>query len=673
MSVDPKILQEIEQWEVGHEETKIIGTITDYIPLVIANPKLADLSHAKVHNMIVSHGIEWEDDEDSQDKIAHYKFFEDEVYGLNDPVNKIVDYFNSGSRLLPTRKRILMLMGPVGGGKSTLAAKIKKGLAQYSETEEGAVYAISGCPLHEDPLHLLPENLRKEMQNNHNIFIEGELCPVCNWKMKNEFKGDWRKFEIEKISFSEASRIGIGTFSPSDPKSQDIAELIGSINLAKLGEIGKESDPNAYEFDGEIEASNRGVLEMIEMLKCDVKFLHALLTVTQEQQIKTPRFPMVSVNVCVLAHTNQTEWNKFMNKPENEALQDRIITVPVPYVLKVSDEMRIYKKELRGSKDVRDVVIAPRTLDVCAMFAVLSRLESPKDQHIDLVSKMKAYNGEEVQEIRPAEIRKMRRESENEGMSGIGPREIMNAISQATTQARDALRGLNETQRKEMCFGVDPDCEQISVDAIDILQVLTKSINEDPKRDVKEKDRLNNILEMAKREYNEMAKEDIQEAFCYEFEEDAANLFKNYLSNVVAYCNGDRIKDPVTDDLIDPDDRLMSSVEEMIGVAQGNAKSFRENVSVRMAKAALSGKSFDFSMHSDLRDAIRKRIFEDRKDVINITTSTRYPDPKQLEEINRVIRRLVEKQSDVEEDNMIRYTVFSAARAIRYVGKLMNR
>ena len=511
------------------------------------------------------------------------------------------------------------------------------------------------------------------MRVDHGIFIEGELCPVCVWKLKNEHGGDWRKFEIEKVEFSEASRTGIGTFSPSDPKVQDIAELIGSINLAKLGEIGRESDPNAYEFDGEIEASNRGVIEMIEMLKCDVKFLHTLLSVTQEQQIKTPRFPMISVNVCVLAHTNETEWRKFMGKPENEALQDRIITVPVPYVLKVSDEMRIYKKELRQSMDAADVVIAPRTLDVCSMFAILSRLEPPKDNRIDLVTKMKAYDDRDVKELRPAEIRKMKQQSENEGMKGIGPREIMNAISQAATQAREALRGLSDDQRAEMCFGVSQNDDQISVDAIDILQVLMKSIHDDPKRSAKEKEEMNKILEMAKQEYNEMVKEDIQEAFCYEFEEDAANLFKNYLTNVVAYCNEDKVRDQITDDLIDPDDKLMKSVEEMIGVVQGNAKSFRESVAIRMARASLAGKTPDFSMHSDLRDAIRKRIFEDRKDVINITTSTRYPDPKQLEEINRVIKRLVEKKSDVEEDGMIRYTVFSAARAIRYVGKLMHR
>jgi len=1103
MSIEPEILREITEWKVGQEGTGIIGGILDYIPLVIANPRLADLSHARVHNMVVSHGVEWEEDEDSQDKMAHYRFFEDEIYGLEGPVGKIVDYFNSGSRLLPTRKRILMLMGPVGGGKSTIASKIKRGLAEYTASDEGAVFAIVGCPLHEDPLHLLPEEMRRKMQNEHGIFIEGDLCPVCQWSLKNTHGNDWRKFQIEKIIFSEASRTGVGTFTPSDPKclamstlvhttggilsiseirpdgatddswheqgdlniidaggdqkkashyfhngvqstikirtslgfevectnvhplmvlderegetwrdaknirvgdkvkvlhsmgvygenreigrdlarligywvaegsiyapknniefstlsewmaedilsickeqwgyetkyrdgervilskkeianfwienildgetscnaylktvpkcirtapkdvqieflrglfggdgsfrersesdgyivsigsasktllrqvqmmllnmgyvaglsscahgyngstqwdlhlygdqailfandlkmcdekvvdgyggrvltgrsnfdlvhgvrneiailnhslpsnlrnkyarygnthsesnqrsftkdgcrrflsdvmaygnhdlpdfsasfdtvknacegnaiwldvisvedggrqevgdltvpeshsfvsngivshnTQDIAELIGSINLARLGDIGRESDPNAFEFDGEIEASNRGVLEMIEMLKCDVKFLHTLLTVTQEQQIKTPRFPMVSVNVCVMAHTNETEWRKFMSKPENEALQDRIITVPIPYVLKVSDEMRIYKKELRHSKDARDIVIAPRTLDVCSMFAVLSRLEPPKDQHIDLVSKMKAYDGKEVQEIRPAEIRKMRRESENEGMSGIGPREIMNAISQATTQARDALRGLTADQHKEMCFGVDVDCEEISVDAIDILQVLMKSIHDDPKRDVKEKDKLGAILEMAKKEFNEMVLEDIQEAFCYEFEEDAANLFKNYLTNVVAYCNVDKIRDSITDDLVDPDERLMTSVEEMIGVAQGNAKSFRESVAVRMAKSSLAGKMPDFTMHADLRDAIRKRIFEDRKDIINITTSTRYPDPKQLEEINRVIRRLVEEKPTTDEDCMIRYTVFSAARAIRYVGKLMNR
>ncbi len=666
------ILKDIECWEVGQEQSGVIGTIKDYVPMVIQNPRLADLAHARVHNMIVSHGVTMEEDDDSQDKIAHYDFFEEEIFGLETPISKIVDYFNSGGRLLPTRKRILMLMGPVGGGKSTLAAKIKRGLASWTHTDDGAIYAISGCPLHEDPLHTLPAEMRKKLHDEYGIFIEGELCPVCHWKLTHDFANDWRKFEVERIYFSEASRMGVGTFTPSDPKTQDIAELIGSINMAKLGEIGKESDPNAYEFDGEIEASNRGMLEMIEMLKCDVKFLHALLTVTQEQQIKTPRFPMVSVNVCVVAHTNETEWRKFMSKPENEALQDRIITIPVPYVLRVNDEMRIYKKELSQSRDVRDVVIAPRTLEVCSMFAVLTRLEPPKDQHIDLVAKMKAYNGEEVKEIRPAEVRKMKKETENEGMSGIGPREIMNAVSQAITQARETICGMDDTQKMEMCFGVTASDEPISVDALDMLKVFHHMIDEDPKRDLKEKTKLKELLEMAKKEFDEMVKHDIQEAFCYEFEEDAKNLFRNYLTNVVAYCNGDKVRDPITGDQIDPDERLMTSVESMIGIAEGNAKSYREGVAIRMAKATMSGREFDFSMHSDLRDAVRNRIFEDRKDVINITTTSRYPDPEQIKEINRVIKHLVERKPD-DESGMIRYTNYSAARAIRYVGKLLNR
>jgi serine protein kinase len=285
-----------------------------------------------------------------------------------------VEYFSSAAQRLEVRKRILLLMGPVGGGKSTIVSLLKKGLEQYTRTEDGAVYAIKGCPMHEEPLHLVPETLRPEIEREHGIYIEGDLCPHCRMVVRDQYDGRIERIPVQRLAFSEKHRQGIGTFTPSDPKSQDISELVGGIDLSTIGEVGVESDPRAYRFDGELNIANRGLMEFIEMLKCDEKFLYVLLTLSQEQNIKTGRFSMIYADEVVVSHTNENEYNSFVGNRKSEALQDRIILVRVPYNLRVTDEVRIYEKLLRQSA-LRDVHIAPHTLRVASIFAVLSRLE----------------------------------------------------------------------------------------------------------------------------------------------------------------------------------------------------------------------------------------------------------------------------------------------------------
>lgn len=669
-----QIIENIQAWSPSNIESEVVGSITEYVPMVLANPRLSDLAHARIFHMIDGAGAEWTVDDYTGERKPKYSFFDGEIFGIDDTLAKIVDYFNSGGRRLPVRKRILLLMGPVGGGKSTIVSMLKRGLGTYTTTEAGAVYAIQGCPIHEDPLHVLPEDIRKQLydQSNGRIFVEGELCPTCRNRQDVEFGGDWRQFQIARVGFGEFHRRGIGTYTPSDPKSQDISELIGSTNLAKLAEIGIESDPSAYQFNGEINISNRGLLEMVEMLKCDIKHLQVMLTVTQERQVKTPRFPMCYVDVCVVAHTNETEWNNFMAKRENEALQDRIITIPCPYVLTVSDEVKIYRKELESSEDCVGVAIAPLTLDVCAMFAVLSRLEAPKDSKIDIVKKMKAYDGQDVKDLRPADVRRMKKDAEREGMDGIGPRQVTDAISSAITMARQQMQEMTDEEYAENCYGIGRNVDDpVAVDAIDMFKVMLRMVEQDPRyKDSRSRDRLRELIEKARAEFDDLLKRSVQRAFCYEFKEEADTLFRNYLRNVVAFCTEDQLRDDITGEQRDPDDKLMSSVEKMIKVGEGAAREFREGIMRRMAAATMHGRQFDISTYGELQDAIERRIFEDRKDTISITSTAKHPDPEQMKELNRVIRHLVE-EGDPEQ--MIRYTTYTAAKAVRYVGKLLNR
>ena len=372
------------------------GTFRDYFELVLQNPNISKLSHARICDMVLAAGVE-KINEGSRDEIIRYNFFSDELYGIEGPISKIVEYFKSAGQRLEVRKRILLLMGPVGGGKSTIVTMLKRGLEKWSRTDNGSVYAIKDCPMHEEPLHLIPPELRTEIERHYGMYIEGELCPQCRYNLEHVYHGRHEDVLVHRIVFSEKDRIGIGTFAPSDPKSQDITELTGSIDLSTIGEVGVESDPRAYRFDGELNIANRGLMEFVEMLKVDEKFLYSLLTLSQEQNIKTGRFAMIYADEAIISHTNENEYSAFVANRKSEALQDRIIMIKVPYNLKVSQEERIYDKLLKQSEALRNIHIAPNTLRIAAMFAVMTRLEEPKKANIDIVKKMKLYDGEDVE------------------------------------------------------------------------------------------------------------------------------------------------------------------------------------------------------------------------------------------------------------------------------------
>lgn len=375
------IFERVAEFRAESNRLSWSGTFKEYIEILKKDPTPAMTAHARVYEMIKSYGVE----EIGGHK--RYKFFEQEIFGLDRSVEKLVEeYFHSAARRLDVRKRILLLMGPVSGGKSTLVTLLKRGLEQFSRTDKGAVYAIEGCPMHEDPLHLIPLELRPEVEKELGVRIEGNLCPSCQMRLKTEYVGDIEKVRVERVFISEDNRIGIGTFSPSDPKSQDIADLTGSIDFSTITEYGSESDPRAYRFDGELNKANRGLMEFQEMLKCDEKFLWNLLSLTQEGNFKAGRFALISADEMIVAHTNESEYKAFISNKKNEALQSRMIIMPIPYNLKVSEEEKIYKKLIEQS-DMRHIHIAPHALKTAAIFSILTRLKESKKQGMDLVKK----------------------------------------------------------------------------------------------------------------------------------------------------------------------------------------------------------------------------------------------------------------------------------------------
>ena len=320
----PNIIDMLETHRRDREKLAWEGTFRDYFELVSQQPRYAQLSHARICDMILSAGVE-KTNEGTRDEIRVYNFFADELFGIEESIDKIVEYFKSAAQRLEVRKRILLLMGPVGGGKSTIVTMLKRGLEEWSRHDQGAVFAIKDCPMREEPLHLIPPDLRQEIEKHYGIYVEGELCPQCRYNLENVYHGRHEDVLVHRILFSEKDRTGIGTFTPSDPKSQDITELTGSIDLSTIGEVGVESDPRAYRFDGELNIANRGLMEFIEMLKCDEKFLYSLLTLSQEQNIKTGRFAMIYADEVIVSHTNEHEFNAFIGNKRSEALHDRII------------------------------------------------------------------------------------------------------------------------------------------------------------------------------------------------------------------------------------------------------------------------------------------------------------------------------------------------------------
>jgi len=611
------------------------GTFAQYFEIATKKPEVSRLAHDRIYRMIMDADVET-----TRTGEPRYNFFTQEIFGIEKPLQQIVEYFHSAAQRLEVRKRILLLMGPVGGGKSTIVYLIKRGLEAYSRTDAGALYAVKDCPMHEEPLHLIPNDLRPDVEKEFGLYIEGDLCTHCRFMVDTQYTGRIEDVPVKRLAFSEKYRVGVGTFTPSDPKSQDISELVGGIDLSTIGEVGVESDPRAYRFDGELNIANRGIMEFVEMLKTDEKFLYVLLTLSQEQNIKTGRFSMIYADEVVVSHTNEHEYQAFVGNKKSEALQDRIILVKVPYNLRASDEVKIYEKLLKQS-NLQNVHIAPYTLRIASVFAILTRLEPSKKAGMSLMKKLKLYDGEDIEDFKQKDIKELQEEAVREGMDGISPRYVINRLSSALV--------------KQNASCINP---------IDALRALRDGLDQHTSITREERERYLNFINEARREYDEMAKKEVQRAFVYSYEESARTLLNNYLDNVEAYCNKTKLRDPITDEEMEPDEQLMRSIEEQIGITENAKKSFREEILIRISSLARRGQTFEYTSHERLKEAIEKKLFADLRDVVKITTSIRTPDKEQLRKINDVVDRLMTEHG---------YCHVCANEILRYTGSLLNR
>lgn len=646
-------LKIIEESRKEKRETRWEGTCLDYLTLVKENPAIAQLAPSRIYNMIMGKGTEpvpgtmkLPDYED----IVSYSFFNNELFGLEEPLHDIMKFFKAGARRTETGKRILILVGPVSSGKSTIATMLKRGVEQ----DTAPIYAIKDCPIHEEPLHLIPMNQRPKWEEMIGVKIEGELCPMCRFNLlENDRYQDeqgnvlWEQFPVVPINLNERARCGIGTFQPSDPKNQDISELIGRVDLSKITRYG-ETDPRAYKLDGELEIANRGLIEYVEILKCDIKFHYILITVAQEQVLKAPGFPQIYVDEVILSHTNQTEFDKFKATKENEALHDRMYPIYVPYNLKVKEEEKIYRKLIERS-EFGAMHLAPYTLNVCAQFAVLTRL-TESSLCPNLVKKMKYYNGESVAEKEKDQVDliELRQEGKKkaEGMSGISPRFVVNALNVA-------LGG------KESTGCINP---------LDTIRSLRANFDHHIGFTDEEKTTYLNLLVGEKdsvlSEIKEIVKKEVNRAFLFAYEDQAQALFDNYMKNATAFCLKKRIRDPVTGEEQEPDEKLMRSIEEMIGVSENAKREFRQGIFVFKSDAIDQGREFSFNTYTPLQEAIERKLIGDLKNVVSLTIADKTRrDPKTLKRREDAMEALEQKG----------YCPVCAEALLQFVGDLLRK
>jgi len=636
-------LEDLTAFASEHRAKRWRGTFAEFLEDILpTNPIcFTRSSHQYVYDMLC-----WYRDANDltgDGELASAKdLFTGELFGIDRALDRVIDYFKAAAAGSDVGRRLLLMLGPPSGGKSTMVILLKRGLEEYSHTEEGAVYALEGSPLHESPLNLVPASLRPKFRETYGVDISGELSPYSKTRLDEEFNGDFMSYPVERIFISEAARVGVGTYAPHDPTTADIADLVGSVDLSKVAEIGDEGDPRAWSWSGAVYAASRGVLEMIEILKVKREFLYLLLTLTQEKNVKVSRFPLIHLDETILAHTNLAEFNRFLQEKENEALLDRMVIVKVPYTLSYREESRIYQKLVSSAPAFKKVHLDPHVLKLAAVFSILTRLEPSQREGLDLTKKLKLYAKEDVEGFSEADTARIRADSSDEGLTGVSPRFVINAVSNAITHS-DAQ----------------------SLTSMDMLLALKDAIESDARMDANHKKQWIDFLVLSRKDfYNRWVKEDVHRAMFASFEEEAQQLLEKYLDEVEASLDKREVEDPITGESRPPDERFLRSVEEKIKISESGKQSFRQEVVRKAMVAFKAGEKFTLGSHSRLHDAVEQYLFEERKDVLRLVTSPARPDEEAEQKISAVQDRLIREYG---------YDEHSAKEALNYVTTLLSQ
>ena len=541
--------------------------------MVVDRPSISRLSHARVYDAIMDSGSET-----GEDGEVVYGLFRENIYGLERALHNIVQYFSAAARRLESRRRILLLLGPPASGKSTIVSLIKRALEEYTRTDAGAVYAIAGCPMQEEPLHLIPEGLRPAMLEQYGVYIEGSLCPRCRHLLRSEHGGRVSDMPVKRVTFSDHEAVGMGYYVATNP-NPDVSLLVGSVNTEQLEGDRTEVAGRAFRLDGELNVANRGMVEFVEIFKADPHLLTTLLGLAQELVIKMDKFGSVYADEVIVGHSNEGDFNRFASDTSSEALKDRIIAAQIPYNLRVSDEVRIYEEMIQGST-LQKVHVAPLTLRIDGMFSVLSRLVPPSRQGMSMTDKLRLYDGEMVTPFSRADVIEMQHQNPNEGMSGISPRYVMNRLGEVASQPGvSCITPLGALD--SMWRGLD---QNISIGEIDVAKYVA-------------------IVSDTVREYGNLAIKDIQRAYDPSFDDTASRLLDDYLEHIADYLEAGS-------SAVDRDvERDMRELERSIDIAERSKDEFRREIHQLAAKRYEEGSEFIYSTDPRLRVAIESRLF----------------------------------------------------------------
>lgn len=659
------------------------GSFDDYLNVVRENPKVTRNSFQRMYDMVMEGGTT--EYVDVKKHIVHYRFFDDEenggkdaVFGADIPLMKLVNVLRSAALGYGTEKRVILLHGPVGSAKSTICRLLKRGLENYSKTDNGAMYTfewvdengdhedifgkgvrVFPSPMHEEPLLLIPEEMRLQVieelnrgsKGDFRVNIVGELCPPSRFIFRallEKYHGDLGKVfghvRVKRLLLNEADRIGIGTFQPKDEKNQDSTELTGDLNYRKIAEYGSDSDPRAFNFDGEFNVANRGMIEFVEVLKLDVAFLYDLLGASQEHRVKPKKFAQTFIDEVIIGHTNEPEYRKLEDNEFMEALRDRTVKIDIPYITKWKDEIRIYKKDF-NSRVLRGVSIAPHTIEMASMWAILTRLEKPKKANLTRLQKLKLYDGKSLPNYTEDNVKELRKEVRREGMDGISPRYIQDKLSNSIVTAQQRNSG--------------------SVNPFMVLKELEAGLkghsmvaSEELKQDYKE------LLSVVKQEYEEIIKAEVQRAISAD-ESALHRLCGNYIDNVKAYTQKERVRNPFTGQDEEPDERLMRSIEEKIEIPESRKDDFRREIMNYIGAISLEGKKFDYKTNERLHKALELKLFEDQKDSIKLTSL-----------VSSVVDKDTQEKIDIVKTRLIKdfgYDEISATDVLHYVASIFAR
>ena len=597
-----------EYLELCKTNPSVYANAAERLLMAIGEPETIDTSQDARLSRIFSNKI-----------IKRYPVFR-EFFGMEEAIEEIVSYFRHAAQGLEEKKQILYLLGPVGGGKSSLAEKLK------ALMEKEPIYCLKDSPIFESPLGLFdPEEDAQILREDYGIpdrYLDHIMSP---WAVKrlHEYKGDISKFKVVKLYPSRLDQIAITKTEPGDENNQDISSLVGKVDIRQLEEF-PQNDPDAYSFSGGLCRSNQGIMEFVEMFKAPIKVLHPLLTATQEGNYNsTEGLSAIPFEGVILAHSNESEWQSFKNNKNNEAFIDRVYIVKVPYCLRVTEEIHIYEKLLQNSS-LNEAPCAPDTLKMLAQFTVLSRLIEPENSN--LFSKMRVYDGESLKDTDP------KAKSIQEYKDNAGVNEGMNGLS-----TRFAFKILSKV------FNFDPT--EVAANPVHLLYVLEQQIEQEQFQPETAQSYLNFIKEYLAPRYIEFIGKEIQTAYLESYSEYGQNLFDRYVTYADFWIQDQEYRDPETGELLDRPalNEELEKIEKPAGIS--NPKDFRNEIVnfVLRARANNDGKNPAWNSYEKLRTVIEKKMFSNTEDLLPVISFNAKASAEDQKKHTDFVKRMVER------------------------------